>query len=331
MPLPPIPDLVRQLKTRVLAIPPGRVATYGALAASLGDVRAAKWVASFLCGSPQAANWPWHRVVLRTGEIGPAPDRDVAGKIRRIRSERIVVRNGAIDLARFGFDDFKSSASLARLRRFQEDALAKVSIQPLDKSLQTVAGVDLSYASPRQATAGYVLFDYRSQHVLSTCTLSAPVKFPYIAGYLAFRELPLLLALLQRVREKGQLADVILVDGHGQLHPRHVGLATHLGIEANIPTIGVGKKLLCGTCDRQNFRVGEARPVVHAGQTVAMALQSTPQGGPIYVSAGHRADLASAVELVRTLLGGHKLPGPTHAAHAVSRNAARHIAMRSNG
>src|SRR5690606_10100273 len=111
-----------------------------------------------------------------------------------------------------------------------------------------------------------------------------PVRFPYIPGYLSYRELPVHADLLRKVIEAGQIAPLLLVDGNGILHPRRTGIATQLGVLANHPTIGVSKQLLCGTLVADgSFGEGSGR-VVHHGETIAAALPPSRRGRrPIFV------------------------------------------------
>jgi deoxyribonuclease V len=157
-------------------------------------------------------------------------------------------------------------------------------------------------------------------------TLQRPVRFPYITSYLAFRELPVLLELIDQVRKAGRLADVMLVDGSGILHPRRAGIATMLGIVAELPTIGVTKKRLSGTVDLDGFRAGQLRPVWVDGRQLGWALR--PGSGsrkPLFISPGHRASIASCHELFTSMTGAwcaRRLPGPIHFADRLSRRAA---------
>ena len=155
-------------------------------------------------------------------------------------------------------------------------------------------------------------------------TLRRSVIFPYITSYLSFRELPLLLELLDSVRAVGRGCDVLLVDGSGMLHHRHAGIATHLGVVANQATIGVTKKLLCGQVDIADMTPLESRPVVLEGRAIGAAIRPTAGSHrPIFISPGHRLDAAFAENVVRRLLRGRRLPEPLYWADRFSRAAAR--------
>jgi deoxyribonuclease V len=138
---------------------------------------------------------------------------------------------------------------------------------------------------------------------------------------LSFRELPLLLEMLDGVRTAGRLTEVVLVDGSGILHHRHAGIASYLGVAAGLPTIGVTKKLLCGQVDWEDLQAGEARGVVYQGQRIGVALRPTAGSRrPIFVSPGHRVDLDFAEGLVRRLLRGRRLPEPLYWADRLGRS-----------
>ncbi|HEX8447436.1 MAG TPA: endonuclease V [Sphingomonas sp.] len=147
--------------------------------------------------------------------------------------------------------------------------------------------------------------------------------FPYVPGYLGFRECPALTAAWETLVEK---PDLILVDGQGRAHPRRCGIACQLGVWLDVPTIGVAKSLLCG---RQDGVLGEAvgstAPIVDRGEVVAMALRLRARAMPVYVSTGHRVSLDSAVARVLRLSDGRRIPPPVRAAHEAA-NAIRRAA-----
>jgi deoxyribonuclease V len=152
----------------------------------------------------------------------------------------------------------------------------------------------------------------------SSVTMIPP--FPYVSGYLGFREAPALASAWQAVVDR---PDLLLVDGQGRAHPRRAGIATHLGVILDVPTIGIAKTLLCGSIIGEvGPEIGDARPVVDRGETVAMALRTARRARPIFVSTGHRVSLATAVEWALRLSAGRRLPLPIRLAHEAA-NAAR--------
>ena len=132
--------------------------------------------------------------------------------------------------------------------------------------------------------------------------------------------------LLDQVRSAGRLPEVILVDGSGMLHPRHAGIATHLGVAASVATVGITKKLLCGRAQIAELGPGQSCPVVYQERVVGAALRGTSGSRrPLYVSPGHRVDVAFAERLVRQLLTGRRLPEPIYWADRLSRAAVRSL------
>ena len=137
-----------------------------------------------------------------------------------------------------------------------------------------VGGVDVAYPNAEEGVAAYALVETATGRLVWSTTVRRRVVFPYISTYLSFREIPILLDLLDEVRAAGRMAEVLLVDGSGILHHRHAGIASHLGVVASIPTIGVTKKLLCGSVNIEGMAPGESRPVVHEGRPIGIAIAS---------------------------------------------------------
>ena len=321
--LPPIPDLPECLRGLLVQVPRGRATTYGDLADALGDRIAARWVGHFAMHHDHDAHCACHRVVRVDGQLGGYVD-GPAAKRRRLEAEGVAVSGGAVRLAECGFCDFVSERPLDELRRAQEALVKRASLLPPRKATKLVGGVDVSYTASGEGVAAYVLMDVNTGETLWHTTLRRPVPFPYISSYLSFRELPLLLELLETVRTEGHRCDVLMVDGTGRLHPRHAGIATHLGVVAGQPTIGVTKKLLCGRVDIEGMRPLDSRPVELEGRPIGAAVRPTAGSRrPIFVSPGHRVDLALAEALVRRLLAGRRLPEPLYWADRFSRAAAR--------
>jgi deoxyribonuclease V len=318
-----VPDMPACLRHLLAQVPAGRVATYGALAEALGNPVAARWVGHFLVHHEHQRSCACHRVVRVDGHLGQY----LAGlpaKARMLAAEGIAVRQGTVDLDRYGFHQFRGDRPLEELSRLQAEVLARVSLRGPRHVPEQVGGVDVSYLDPKTAAAAYALVDVESGRLVWSHTIRGLVRFPYITSYLSFRELPILLDLLDEVRAARRLAGVILVDGSGMLHPRRAGIATHLGVAAGLTTIGVTKKLLCGQVDLRQLGPLEARPVVHEGRVLGAAIRPTAGSRrPIFVSVGHRIGLGMAETVVRRLLLGRRLPEPLYWADRLSRAAGR--------
>ena len=241
----------------------------------------------------------------------------------RLRSEAVPCREWRVDLRTYGFSAFESPTPLQQLERLQQEMRGYWRQSGMSPP-RTIGGVDVSYRSP-WGFASYVEVDPLTREVGLSVIVQQIVTFPYISSYLAFRELPILLELLQQVRAEGRLADVLVVDGAGIAHPRRMGLAAMLGIAAEIPTIGVTKKLLFGRVDLANLRFGDVRRIRDEhGQSLGAALLPWKRTQkPIYVSPGNQIDVDQTVQLVQQLLGHHRLPEPIYWADRLSRRAAR--------
>lgn len=317
---PPLPDLTCLLTDLVGQIPVGRVTTYGHLADALGDRIAARWVGHDLLHHDHDATCGCHRVVRAGGELGGYVGGDPGQKAERLAAEGVEVVAGRVDLARRLFCDFATDRPLAALERHQRSVIERVELTPPADAPQTVAGIDVSYVSPNLGVAAYALVDACDGRLLWSATHAQPVTFPYISSYLAYRELPVVLPLLAQVRKAGRMADVLMVDGSGILHPRRAGVATQLGVVAGRPTIGVAKKLLCGSVDRDELQPGRQAAVTDQGEVIGTAL--LPRGAtrrPLYISPGHLVDVEFAAHLAERLILNHRLPEPIYWADRLSR------------
>jgi deoxyribonuclease V len=176
-----------------------------------------------------------------------------------------------------------------------------------------VAGVDISSAdSDGVARGAVVVLSYPELAVVETETAEDRLTFPYIPGLLSFRESPLILAACQKL---SNTPDLILVDGQGVAHPRRLGLASHLGLLLDLPTIGCAKSILCGRQKPLGEEVGSYAELIDDGEIIGAALRTKLRVGPIYVSVGHKIDLPSALHWVMKCCRGYRLPEPTRLAH----------------
>lgn len=318
------PDLRQTLAKLIAQIPPGRVTTCGALAEALGNPIAARWIGHYLLHHPHGPDCACHRVVRAGGRLGPYIGGSTEAKRRRLVAEGVEVVAEQVDLAVWEYRRLRSDRPLERLRAQQEEIARRVKIYPRRRVGRLVAGVDVAYGTADQAQGVYALCEVATGRLVWAATVRMPVVFPYITSYLTFRELPVLLALVEAARRAGRLSEVVLVDGTGVLHPRRAGIAAHLGVEASVATVGVTKKWLCGSVDSRPMASGESRPVLLAGRPLGVALRPTcGSARPLYVSPGHRTDLAFAERLVRCLLHGRRLPAPLYWADRLSRSGLR--------
>jgi deoxyribonuclease V len=298
--------------------------TCGDLAEALGNRIAARWVGHYALHHEHGDDCPCHRIVRAGGVLGGYATGSVHEKMQRRSDEGVIIQNGIVDLQRFGFDRFASDRPLEHLRQVQEAIQQRIVLRPRRRVPKFTAGVDVAYPRPGLGRAAYALIETDTGRLAWSAVIERPVAFPYISTYLSFREIPILLDLLDEVRRADRLAEVLLVDGSGILHHRHAGLASHLGVVAERATIGITKKLLCGAVNLKDMPPGESRPVVFDDELVGAALRPTAGSRrPIFISPGHRVDLAFAEMLVRRLLLGRRLPEPIYWADRLSRSKAK--------
>lgn len=184
-----------------------------------------------------------------------------------------------------------------------------------------VAGADVAYDKENDKFyAGVIIFKLASfaslkdkdMQRLEQATAIGRVVFPYIPGLLSFREIPILLKAFSKIK---QTPDIIIVDGQGIAHPRGVGLASHLGLILDVPSVGCAKSRLVGEHEPVGEKAGSLSYIKLNGKVVGAVLRTRTNVKPVYVSPGHKIDLASAVNVVLKCCRGYKLPEPTRQAH----------------
>jgi deoxyribonuclease V len=179
--------------------------------------------------------------------------------------------------------------------------------------IRLIAGADIATSkdSPK-AYAGVVVLSYPTLEVVEERGLEDEVTFPYIPGLLAFREGPLLIKVFEQLRTD---PDVIVFDGQGLAHPRGMGIATHMGLVFDKPTIGCAKSLLFGRYQEPDAEKGAWAELRDSqGQVVGAALRSKLKTSPIFVSIGHRVDLPTAIRILLDCTRGVRIPEPTRLA-----------------
>ena len=175
-----------------------------------------------------------------------------------------------------------------------------------------VAGADIALdLKSKIAIAGVIVYSYPEMKEIERVWAKRPLTFPYVPGLLSFREIPTLTAAFAKLKNR---PDLILVDGHGFAHPRRVGIASHLGLVLDCPTVGCAKSVLCGEAEEPADEAGAASELIHKQEVIAIALRSRIGCRPIYISTGHRVSLASAVKFGLSVLDGHRVPRPTREA-----------------
>ena len=194
-------------------------------------------------------------------------------------------------------------------RVIQQRLSARVVTEDRFGDIHYVAGVDVAFDKSRElAFAAVVIFELPKLTVVEQVSASSPIRFPYVPGFLSFREMPAICEALDRVR---QTPDLIVCDGQGYAHPRRFGLACHLGLMTERPCIGVGKSRLLG-CHRHvpNSR-GHWVSLMDGEEEIGAVLRSRKDVKPIYVSIGHRVSLKSAIHYVKRCTTRYRLPETT--------------------
>lgn len=161
-----------------------------------------------------------------------------------------------------------------------------------------------------------MVYDRETKTVVEQHTVRQPCTVPYIPGYLSFREAPAIIDVIGKLKTA---FGVILFDGQGIAHPRRCGLATHIGVTLDLPSVGVAKSRLTGTHGDPKPAAGHHVPLMDGGEQIGVVLRTRDNVAPLYVSAGHRVDLASAIEIVLACRTKYRLPEPTRMADKLSK------------
>ena len=208
-------------------------------------------------------------------------------------------------------------SKVAEARVIQESLRHRVITEGGPPSLRRIAGVDIHVAPATGLTwAAIAVLEWPGLELCQSVLAAVPTGFPYVPGYLSFREIPAALAALALV---DPAPDLLMVDGHGIAHPRGLGIASHLGVLTGLPSIGVAKSRLVGWFEEPCPVKGDRTALTHRGATIATVLRSRERARPLFVSTGHRISAELALELVLATLTRYRLPEPTRLADRVSR------------
>lgn len=206
--------------------------------------------------------------------------------------------------------------TVAEARVVQERLRDRVITDHRRRRIRTVAGADVGFEqNGAVARAAVVVLDFPSLELLEHAVVRRKTRFPYVPGYLSFREVPVVLAALARLKRK---PDIVLCDGQGYAHPRRFGLACHLGVVTNLPTIGVAKSRLIGTHEPVPPEKGAWVPLMDGDEQIGVVLRTRTRVAPLYVSVGHRVGLEQAIEIVLACTPKYRLPETTRQAHRLA-------------
>jgi len=213
--------------------------------------------------------------------------------------------------------------------RIQEELRGKVSLEGEPRRVELIAGADISYNRGEDLFhAAVVLLRFPSMEPVEESRVSGRAGFPYIPGLLSFREGPVLLRAFECLTVRPDLA---LFDGQGTAHPRGLGLASHLGLLLDLPSIGCAKKRLFGQHGEVGENAGDFAPLVHQGKIIGTVLRTKRKVKPVYVSPGHRISHRRAIEIVLACCRGYRIAEPIRQAHLLVNRMRVENKVRSPG
>ncbi|WP_372369370.1 endonuclease V [Candidatus Uabimicrobium sp. HlEnr_7] len=212
--------------------------------------------------------------------------------------------------------DLQLSDNKQKMVELQKKYATEIKHCPINSDVNLVAGVDVAYDDDNnEAYTGVVVIDIRDYSIVEEIKCIGEIPFPYRSGFLALREIPCILQAFERLQVK---PDAILVDGNGQLHPYRFGIACHLGLSLDIPTVGCAKTKLLGTHKTLQRNYGASEFIYHDNEIVGAAVRTLLNGQPIYVSCGYKIDLDTAIAITLKSTQNHREPFPLVHAHNLS-------------
>lgn len=215
--------------------------------------------------------------------------------------------------------------SLREAKTIQLQLAEQVRQKAFSGKIANICAVDVSYGRFDQAGYGVlgwfsVTYDSATRHYIChdplIFTTIRAVEFPYVPGYLSFREIPILLPLFQKLSEK---PDLLLVDGAGIAHPRGIGLAAHLGVIFGVPAIGCAKSRLFGNYLEPKNECGATSPLIHDDRVLGYVLRSKKGTKPLFISPGHLTDPKSSVRIIKQFCGKYRIPEPLRSVDLISK------------
>ncbi len=206
--------------------------------------------------------------------------------------------------------DVSAAEAVAIQRRLAGQVVRENRLGPV----KTVAGVDVSFHNDL-GRAAVVVLSYPALQVVAYAVATRPVTWPYIPGLLSFREGSVILDALAQLTEQ---PDLLIFDGQGIAHPRRLGIASHIGVLLDQPTIGCAKSRLRGQHEEPDWERGSFVPLIDQGETIGAVVRTRPGVKPVFVSIGHRVDLPTSIDYVLSCCRGYRLPETSRWAHRVA-------------
>ena len=216
--------------------------------------------------------------------------------------------------------DVSASQATTLQRRLADQVIVSWNECPV----RMVAGIDVGFPEGR-GRAAVVVLSFPDLQLADSARAEIDISFPYVPGLLAFREGPVILAALEQISVE---PDLLMFDGHGLAHPRRMGVASHIGVLLDVPSIGCAKSRLVGTHQEPGPRRGAYARLYHEGEVIGAVLRTRDGVKPVYVSIGHRVDLEMAVDFALRCCARYRLPEPIRHAHRLASGQALPEAQR---
>lgn len=202
---------------------------------------------------------------------------------------------------------------------YQHELRKRIQISELKKDIKLIGGADISFNKYENTVyAGIIVLSYPELKPITSVTIISETTFPYISGLLAFREIPALLQVWEKLIIK---PDLMVLDGQGIAHRRRVGIATHFGLLTDVPSIGCAKSVLTG-----KFKIPENKKFASSlmydkEEEIGVALVTKLNCKPIYISPGHKINISQSIEIIKNCVGKYRIPEPTRLAHTLVNQA----------
>jgi deoxyribonuclease V len=207
----------------------------------------------------------------------------------------------------------KWSVDTKKAKELQKKLQKKIQLKSFNKKIKTVAGCDVSFSRGSNIVyASIVILNYPGMEIIEEQFARDNATFPYIPGYLSFREIPVLIKAFKLIK---RAPDIVLCDGQGLAHPRLFGLACHLGLMLDTPAIGCAKSHLVGEFKEPGHTKGNYSSIRYKGKKVGIVLRSRTNVKPIFISPGHKIDIKSSYRITMDCSGKYRIPVPTRLAH----------------
>lgn len=208
------------------------------------------------------------------------------------------------------------TTNIEQAKAIQEQLRNKIIKKDDFNPIKLIGGIDVGFEENGHITrAAIAILTWPNLDVIEKIVSRGPTIFPYVPGFLSFREIPEILKALERLKNT---PDLIMCDGQGIAHPRQMGIASHLGLITDIPSIGAAKSILVGKHEEVGQKKGDWRPLIYKNEIIGAALRTREKVKLMYVSLGHRISLETSIEVVMKCLSKYRLPEPTRWAHKLA-------------